>query len=381
MSSETRGKHCVRRGPLCIIVEVVSIAGKIASTTSDETRGRIRTRDFVVHSGNDMLSETERRVLDEHTRVASDGTGRFVDGLRVRQWEDASSVYFKGTGRLWVHNDTPRKQAYQELYFHSVHSVCNTLTCGHSIKFWDLRRHATPREHLRIQGFPDTFAAPSTSVVRLVGNAVAVPCAAHACSRIVDAQETIAHVDLCAGIGGFSCAMKRVCPSTRCVGFSEIDSAAIRCFQSNFSDAVALGDAEKVTEWPRCDVITAGFPCQPFSGANSRRRRDAHAKKDFFLTVCEAVKRTEAQRIVLENVQNLLTVGRVRFDEMIRLLEAMGFQTAYAVLNAAHFGVAQKRKRLYIIGRRDGGLIRPLDDYTPMNSRTLSHVLETPEPQ
>ena len=84
MSSETRGKHCVRRGPLCIIVEVVSIAGKIASTTSDETRGRIRTRDFVVHSGNDMLSETERRVLDEHTRVASDGTGRFVDGLRVR---------------------------------------------------------------------------------------------------------------------------------------------------------------------------------------------------------------------------------------------------------------------------------------------------------
>ena len=325
-----------------------------------------------------MLSETERRVLDEHARVASDGTGGFVDGLRVRQWEDASSVYFKASGRLWVHNDTPRKQAYQELYFHSVHSVCNTLTCGHSIKFWDLRRHATPREHLRIQGFPETFTAPSTSVVRLVGNAVAVPCAAHACSRVVDPQETVTHVDLCAGIGGFSCAMQHACPSTRCVGFSEIDSAAIRCFQSNFPDAVALGDAEKVTNWPRCDVLTAGFPCQPFSSANSRRRRADHVKKDFFLTVCEAVKKTDAQRIVLENVQNLLTVGRARFDEMIRLLSDMGFQTEYAVLDATNFGVPQKRRRLYIVGRRDGVPLRLLSDYIPnVHLRTLSHVVET----
>ena len=129
-----------------------------------------------------MLSETETRVLSTHEECAAgDGDG-FRDGVRVRQWENATSVYFKSSGRLWVHNDTPRKQAFQELYFNSVRSVCNTLTCGHPIKFWDLRRHATPREHLRIQGFPDTFVVPSTNVVRLVGNAVAVPCATHACS-------------------------------------------------------------------------------------------------------------------------------------------------------------------------------------------------------
>lgn len=318
-----------------------------------------------------MLNDTERRVVETHTRVAGNASGGFQDGVRVRQWENATSVYYRATGRLWVHNDTPRKQAYQELYFHSLDSVCNTLTCRHPILFWDLRRRATPREHLRIQGFPDTFYAPQRSVVRLIGNAVAVPCAAHACSRVVDVSEVdVAHIDLCAGIGGFSCAMTLACPSTRCVGFSEIDPTATRCYVENFPDAPALGDAERVAEWPRCDVLTAGFPCQPFSCANSRRRRDTHAKRDFFHTVCDAIRLSGAQRIVLENVPTLLTVGRVRFDEMMQCLHSMGFVTEHSVLDAHHFGVPQYRKRLYIVGRRDGGDLRSLHDDIP----TTDHV-------
>ena len=210
---------------------------------------------------------TERRR--HHRRVAGTDDGRFVDGQRVRQWEGATSVYFADSGRLWVHNDTPRKQAYQELYFHSLQSVCNTLTCSHPIKFWDLERYATPRELLRIQGFPEDFVAPVTSATRLVGNAVAVPCAAHACACVGDSGR-VTHVDLCAGIGGFSCALRSVCTPSG-VGFSEVAPASIRCFQQNFPDVPCLGDAEDATVvWPTCDVLTAGFPCQPFSSANSR---------------------------------------------------------------------------------------------------------------
>ncbi len=63
---------------------------------------------------------------------------------------------------------------------------------------------------------------------------------------------------------------------------------------------------------------------------------------------------------------------------MIRLLNDMGFQTEYAVLDATNFGVPQKRKRLYIVGRRDGVSLRLLRDYTPhVHPRTLSHVVET----
>ncbi|MEC7001812.1 MAG: DNA cytosine methyltransferase, partial [Actinomycetota bacterium] len=138
------------------------------------------------------LSETETRVIETHRAYAGAGSC-FVDGQRVRQWDNATSVYFSETGRLWVHNDTARRQARQDLYFHSVDSVCGTLTCSHALKFWDLGRIATPRELLRVQGFPENFVCPPTRVQRLVGNAVAVPCATHACRCVVSEGEVVRH--------------------------------------------------------------------------------------------------------------------------------------------------------------------------------------------
>lgn len=324
------------------------------------------------------LSETERRVIETHRAAAGREDGTFADGVRVRQWENATSVYFASSGRLWVHNDTARKQALQELYFHSMDSVCNTLTCAHAIKFWDLERHATPRELLRLQGFPEWFLPPLSCATRLVGNAVAVPCAAHACSCVVDRDEPeVTHVDLCAGIGGFTCAMRTACPGTRCVGFSEVNAAAIKSYRHNFPDVPELGDAEGDDgAWPACDVLTAGFPCQPFSSANSRARRDAHAKRDFFQTVVTVIKKTNAQRVVLENVQNLLTVGRARFDDMAAQLAALGFALEFAVLNAKDFGVPQHRKRVYIVGRRDGGVIRPLSRYPSVPETRIRDIVD-----
>ena len=324
------------------------------------------------------LSATERRVIEKHRSVAG-MDGSFVDGMRVPQWENATSVYFASSGRLWVHNNTARKQGLQELYFHSMRSVCCTLTCAHAIKFWDLERHATPRELLRLQGFPEGFRTPLSCVTRLVGNAIAVPCAVHACSCVVDRNEVeLTHVDLCAGIGGFTCALSIACPGARCVGFSEINTAAIKSYRNNFPDVPELGDAESETcRWPECDVLTAGFPCQPFSSSNSRARRNAHEKRDFFQTVVNAIKKTNAQRIVLENVQTLLTVGRERFESMTSQLRVMGFTIDYAVLNAMEFGVPQIRKRVYIIARRDGGAMRSIANYKPLPAVRIGDIVES----
>ena len=93
------------------------------------------------------------------------------------------SVYSARTGRLWVHNETPRRQAYQEHVYVASWSVCGTLTCSHPVKLWDLGRSLTVRETMRVQGFPDTFVPPRARAQRLLGNAVAVPCAAHACAK------------------------------------------------------------------------------------------------------------------------------------------------------------------------------------------------------
>lgn len=330
-----------------------------------------------------MLSETALRVLDRHaaeagTERAADGTVRaFVDGKRVEQWEGASSVYYAATRRLWVHNHTERKQSYQELYFHARDAVCATLTCSHPLKFWDLRRCASARETARVQGFPDAFVLPRRRFVFLFGNAVAVPCAAHALTRVVDGDAPLRHLDLCAGIGGFACALRAVAPAATCVGYSEILPAAVACYARNFPDAPALGDARAVRAWPAADLVTAGFPCQPFSTANTNiAAPDEHARVDFYKVVLEAVRASGATRVVLENVPQLLTQG-ARWALLTDALDALGFARTHAVLDAAEFGVPQRRRRLYLAARRDGVAPRPMDAYVPAAPVTLEAVLET----
>lgn len=298
------------------------------------------------------------------------------DGERVRQWDGASSVYFEGTGRLWVHNGTRRKQAYQELYFYSTRSLVGTLTCSHPIKLWDEGRYLTARETARVQGFPDHMVLPETTHSRLFGNAVSVGCAAFAIGRVVSVGEPIRHVDLCAGVGGFSFALASVTSRAVTVGFSEIVPAAVRCYQANFPDAPALGDA-RTAVWPECDLLTAGFPCQPFSVSNSRERRHDHASRDFCTTVLNAIEASNATRVVLENVATLQTVGKRVFDVIVDTLRAGGFEVSWKVLNSRDSRVPQERRRLYIVASRLA-TPRPWDrpHVAPGNAVTLGDVLD-----
>jgi len=328
------------------------------------------------------LSAKAQDVLRRHTDVAgvdvtSDGHARtFNDGVRVLQYEGASSVYFQSTERLWVHNHHPRMQSFQELYFHSVRSVCNTVTCSHSVKFWDLRRQASVREHARIQGFPDSFVLPKQRWNKCIGNAVAVPCARHALSRVIERDEPVRHMDLCAGVGGFGVALAQVTSNVTETYFSEIMPAAVKCYTQNFPTAHALGDAYEVTEWPRVDLVTAGFPCQPFSSANTYKS-ETDTRRDFFQQVLLAVRESGATRVVLENVPQLRTMdGGARFASILNILSSWGFRTTYAVLNSADFGVPQVRKRLYVCARRDDAPLGDLEDYRPSNPVVLGDIID-----
>ena len=328
-------------------------------------------------SSSCSLSEREQRVLEIHEAAG----GFETHLLRVPQWPGAFSVFDAHAGRLWVHNDNPRKQSYQELYFHSALSspASTTLTCSHTLKFWDLKRIATPRETARLQGFPDHFVLPTTRYNRLFGNAVAVPCAAFACSRVVAPDEDdVAFLDLCAGIGGFHLGVLAACPRARCVGASEILPAALKCYHDNFPDVPLLGDADACAHWPTCDLIVAGFPCQPFSAANRTREQATHPALDFFSrAILPALDQSGATRIVLENVP--LLRRRPEWTHLRASLEARGFALEHGVLDAYDFGLPQHRKRLYIVGRRRGGAPpRSLakTEATGKHPRALRDILE-----
>tara|TARA_B110001450_G_scaffold257061_1_gene290802 strand:+ start:2946 stop:3944 length:999 start_codon:yes stop_codon:yes gene_type:complete len=328
------------------------------------------------------LSAKAQGVIRRHTEVAgvdvsSDGRARtFADGVRVLQWENASSVYFKDTGRMWVHNHNPRFQSFQELYFHSVQSMCNTVTCSHTVKFWDLRRHASVREHARIQGFPDSFVLPEKRWNKCIGNAVVVTCARHALSLVIGRDECVRHLDLCAGIGGFSFALSDITSNVEDTYFSEIMPAAINCYKQNFPTARALGDAYNVTEWPHVDLVTAGFPCQPFSSANTFKS-EGDTRRDFFQHVLVAIRESGATRVVLENVPQMRTMdGGARFNSIIETLSSWGFRTTHAVLNSSDFGVPQVRRRLYICARRDDEPLRDVGHYQPSDPVVLGDIID-----
>ena len=319
------------------------------------------------------LSERENVVIDRHLAAG------LHDGVRVAQSNDLSSVFYKHSGRLWVHRNNGRKQTIQDLYFYSCLSALGTMTASHPVKLWDLRRRLTGREMARAQGFPDHMILPTPQSMqhKLFGNAVCVPCAAFAIDHVVPRNSSaVRHIDLCAGIGGFSFALSLARPSSTTIAFSEINPYAVRCFASNFPSAGDLGDATTVNEWPACDLLTAGFPCQPFSRSNSRVRRDQHVSLNFVDVVLNAICSSQPTSVVLENVPTFPTVGKQQYDRLMDTLHNMGFHTHENVLNSHDWGVPQHRKRLYILGSR---LLRPhlpSQPDTPLPSRILQDILE-----
>lgn len=315
------------------------------------------------------LSDREHTVIRTHVKES-----QMVDGVRIRQWEGAWSVYYSKSGRLWVHNDDTRKQSFQELYFYSRPSVVGTLTCSHPIKLWDEQRYLTPRETARLQGFPDAMHLPDTQYQRLFGNAVAVPCAAYALSRVCRRTEKIRHIDMCAGVGGFSFALASVVDHPTCVGFSEVMKAAIRCYTKNFPSAPALGDAHTAA-WPECDLLTAGFPCQPYSGSNTPDRRVSHKHRDFYTTVLDAVQRSRATRVVLENVMSIQTLGAHVLERVTRTLQDWGFRVSHQVLDSIHSSLPQRRQRLYIVASKVRDPL-PWDRPVVASPATLDTILE-----
>lgn len=305
------------------------------------------------------LPERFLSVIRRHLAACGGST----DG-RVLQGPDVASVLYADTGRMWLHRNNRKRSALQEFYFHAAHSTVGTLTASHRIKLWDLGRYLSDRETVRIQGFPETMVLPRTRATRLIGNAVAVPCAAAAIAAATagggpwSASHPLRHIDVCAGIGGFSWAVRH--PGSgiahACtVGFSEIERAAVQCYRANFPDVCALGDARQTdATWPSCHLLTAGFPCQPFSASSSRDHRSSHPQRDFVDVVLHWIETTGCVHVVLENVPTLPTLGAPQWTRLCDGLHRMGFAVRHAVLDASSYGLPQQRRRLYVMARRDG---------------------------
>jgi DNA (cytosine-5)-methyltransferase 1 len=103
-------------------------------------------------------------------------------------------------------------------------------------------------------------------------------------------------------------------------------------------------------EIPKHDVLLAGFPCQPFSYAGSRRGF-GDTRGTLFFEVEKIIQKHLPKLVLLENVRGLVSHDEGRTLKTITSrLESLGYGVEYRVLNSADFGVPQNRMRIYIVG-------------------------------
>lgn len=150
---------------------------------------------------------------------------------------------------------------------------------------------------------------------------------------------------------------------------------AVETFNLNFGQVSVQLDAKtllKGTEeesiayiksvLPYADVISGGFPCKPWSivGANKGESDEKTGNLGYVMTLI--IKALQPKAFLIENVDGLVNKRNIAyFERMIQFLSDSGFNVKWDVLNAADYGVPQKRKRVFIVGFRNDLSIK---DYT-----------------
>lgn len=180
-----------------------------------------------------------------------------------------------------------------------------------------------------------------------------------------------------AGIGGICLGFKQA--GCDIVWANEIDSAACKTYRHNFgSDYLVEGDIKKIkaTDLPDFDILTAGFPCQPFSIAGKQKGfNDKRGNLFFEITRIIDVKRPQV--VFLENVANLMEHDNGKtFLVIYNSLAQFGYTVFYKVMVANEYGnLPQIRKRIFIIAFRDEQIARIYHHPEPKPLTRLSSEL------
>ena len=165
-------------------------------------------------------------------------------------------------------------------------------------------------------------------------------------------------VSLFAGVGGFDLAMQR--QGVKVVASVEIDKKCNEVLAQHFPDATQFTDVTTVKGedlinagfTPRTGIITGGFPCQDLSVAGKRAGL-AGARSGLFWEIARLVEETQTEYFIIENVPGLLSSNKgADFGVVIGTMADLGYSVGWRVLDAQYFGVPQRRKRVFIVGRR-----------------------------
>jgi len=165
-------------------------------------------------------------------------------------------------------------------------------------------------------------------------------------------------IDLFSGIGGIKLGFEQ--NGFKSVFSNDCDAQCKTTFDQNFSEifhsntGLYLGDIVNIPSnyFPNFELLTAGFPCQPFSIAGYRKGFSDKGRGDLFFEIIRILRDRQPKVFLLENVKNLKTHDKGSTLKIIyNELESIGYYVKDAVLNTMDYGnLPQNRERIYIVG-------------------------------
>ena len=149
------------------------------------------------------------------------------------------------------------------------------------------------------------------------------------------------HLDLFSGIGGFALAAQRAGYQT--IGFSEINPYACKLLKRHWPNVPNYGDIRNVCGI-RCDLLTGGFPCQPYSLAG--KRRGSADDRALWPEMCRVVAESRPRWVLGENVPGIINL---ELDRVLSDLENLGYSAWPLVLPACATDAKHRRDRVWIV--------------------------------
>ena len=158
------------------------------------------------------------------------------------------------------------------------------------------------------------------------------------------------YLSVCSGIEAASVAWKDF--EWEAVGFSEIEKFPSEVLKHHYPTVTNFGDMTKYKEWnlESIDILVGGTPCQSFSVAGLRKGLE-DPRGNLMLTYCGLLDKFRPKWFIWENVPGVLSSNGGRdFGSFLGAVAELGYGFAYRVLDAQYFGVAQRRRRVFVVG-------------------------------
>jgi DNA (cytosine-5)-methyltransferase 1 len=199
----------------------------------------------------------------------------------------------------------------------------------------------------------------------------------------MDTTKAVTHLGLCAGYGGIELGLKRAIPNLRSVALCEIEAFAI----ANLVSKMEAGLMDPAPIWPdlktfpwrafrdRVDILTGGYPCQPFSAAGKRAGKDD--PRHLWPWIAEGIGILRPRICFFENVEGHISLG---LRDVIEDLGRLGYRTTWGIFSASECGAPHQRKRVFILAHRKQQGLEGLSRYVTNRDQSGWHNSQSDGP-